>query len=85
MEGLTVASIILGTVIGGLLITPSIASVLLSTNLPLIYTAVDASIIIIMLFYIIAAITNLFIPDTGIDHRILKKILFSCFTILYAA
>ncbi|MXS85977.1 lysophospholipid transporter LplT [Nitrosomonas sp. HPC101] len=73
MEGLTVASIILGTVIGGLLITPSVASTLLAANLPLINTAVDASIVIIMLFYIIAAITNLFIPDTGIDHRILKK------------
>lgn len=73
MEGLTVASIILGTVIGGLLITPSVASILLTANLPLINTAVDASIIVIMLFYIIAAITNLFIPDTGIDHRILKK------------
>lgn len=73
MEGLTVASIVLGTVIGGLLITPSVAAVLLSLDLPLIKTAVDASIIIIMLFYSIAAVTNLFIPDTGIDHRILKK------------
>lgn len=73
MEGLTVASIVLGTVIGGLLITPSVAAVLLSLDLPLIKTAVDASIIIIMLFYGIAAVTNLFIPDTGIDHRILKK------------
>lgn len=73
MEGLTVASIVLGTVIGGLLITPSVALVLLSLDLPLIKTAVDASIIIIMLFYGIAAVTNLFIPDTGIDHRILKK------------
>lgn len=73
MEGLTVASIILGTVIGGLLITPFIASILLSINLPLVHTAVDAGMIIIMLFYLIAAITNLFIPDTGIDHRMLEK------------
>lgn len=73
MEGLTVASIVLGTVIGGLLITPSIALVFLSLDIPLIKTAVDASIIVIMLFYGIAAVTNLFIPDTGIDHRILKK------------
>lgn len=73
MEGLTVASIVLGTVIGGLLITPSVATVMLSLDLPLVQTAVDASIIIIMLFYGIAAVTNLFIPDTGIDHRILNK------------
>ncbi|MCC6916832.1 lysophospholipid transporter LplT [Nitrosomonas sp.] len=73
MEGLTVGSIVLGTVIGGLLITPSVASVLLSLNLPLVTTAVDAGFIVIMLFYGIAAVTNLYIPDTGIDHRILEK------------
>lgn len=73
MEGLTVGSIVLGTVIGGLLITPSVASVLLSLNLPLVTTAVDAGFIVIMLFYGIAAVTNLYIPNTGIDHRILEK------------
>ena len=73
MEGLTVGSIVLGTVIGGLLITPSVASVLLSLNLPLVTTAIDAGFVVVMLFYGIAAITNLYIPDTGIDHRMLKK------------
>src|SRR5690606_36725116 len=53
MEGLTVASIILGTVIGGLLFTPSIVSILLSINLPLVHTVVDDCRIIIMLFYLI--------------------------------
>lgn len=77
MEGLTVASIILGTVMGGLLITPEVAAVLLSLDFPVIdfgvNTAVDASIAVIMLIYGIAAIINLYIPDTGIDHRILEK------------
>ncbi len=77
MEGLTVASIILGTVMGGLLITPAIASFFLSLDFPLIdtgiTTAVEAGIVVIMLFYGIAALINLFIPNTGIDHRILSR------------
>lgn len=76
IEGLTVASIVLGTVLGGVLITPSVAMLILSFDFPLIDTgidsAVEASIIIIGVFYAIAALFNLFIPDTGVDHRILK-------------
>ncbi|TXI25102.1 MAG: lysophospholipid transporter LplT [Nitrosomonas sp.] len=76
IEGLTVASIVLGTVLGGILITPSVATLILSFDFPLIDTgidsAVEASIIIIGVFYAIAALFNLFIPDTGVDHRILK-------------
>jgi len=76
IEGLTVASIVLGTVLGGVLITPSVATLMLSFDFPLIDTgidsAVEASIIIIGVFYTIAALFNLFIPDTGVDHRILK-------------
>ena len=76
IEGLTVASIVLGTVLGGVLITPSVATLMLSFDFPLIDTgidsAVEASIIIIGIFYTIAALFNLFIPDTGVDHRILK-------------
>ena len=76
IEGLTVASIVLGTVLGGVLITHSVATLMLSFDFPLINTgidsAVEASIIIIGVSYAIAAIFNLFIPDTGVDHRILK-------------
>ena len=76
IEGLTVASIVLGTVLGGVLITPSVATFILSFDFPFIDTgidsAVEASIIIIGVFYSIAALFNLFIPDTGVDHRILK-------------
>ena len=77
IEGLTVASIILGTVLGGLLISPAISAVLLSFNFPLIDTGVDtvpeASILLIAIFYTAAAIFNLYIPNTGVDHRILRK------------
>lgn len=77
IEGLTVGSIVLGTVLGGLLITPTIASALLSIDFPLIDTGIDSpiesAILLIAFFYTVAATFNLFIPDTGIDHRIPKK------------
>ena len=70
-------SIILGTVLGGLLISPAISAVLLSFDFPLIDTGVDtvpeAGILLIAIFYTAAAIFNLYIPNTGVDHRILKK------------
>ncbi len=69
IEGTTVASIILGTVLGGALISPSIAALLLSFDLPWIDTGIDtpaeAAILTIALIYALAALVNLRIPDTG--------------------
>ena len=77
IEGLTVTSIVLGTVLGGVLITPAVAAVFLSFDFPVIDTGVDtapeASIILIGVFYSIAATFNLFIPNTGVAHRVLRK------------
>jgi MFS family permease len=77
IEGLTVASIILGTVLGGVLITPAVSSIFLGFDFPYINTGIDtipeASILLIAVFYSIAAIFNLYIPNTGVDHRILNK------------
>lgn len=73
MESLTVASIVIGTVIGGLLITPVITSTLVDLSPALIDTPTAAGIMVVALFYTTAAIINLFIPNTGIDHRLLKK------------
>ena len=68
VEGLTIASIILGIVVGGQLIGPKVSHVLLGFDLPLIDTGVDtppeAAIAAMILFYIIAAIFNLYIPRT---------------------
>ena len=73
IEGLTIASIILGTVLGGALIAPAVAGKLLALDLPQIETGIDsppeAAILVIALFYVIAAIFNLYIPRTGVDHR----------------
>ena len=77
IEGLTVMAIILGTVVGGMLVEPSIAHALLSFDFPIFDTGIDTtpemSIGIIGSIYLIAAAFNLYIPDTGVDHRILKK------------
>jgi MFS family permease len=69
IEGLTVASIILGTVLGGALISPHIASMLLAIDVPHIDTGIEtpaeAATLVISGIYVIAAAFNLFIPDTG--------------------
>ena len=77
IEGLTVAAIILGTVLGGVLINPTVSGLLLQFDVPGIDTTVDTSaevaMLVISLLYLIAAIFNLFIPDTGVDHKPLHK------------
>jgi MFS family permease len=69
IEGLTVGSIILGTVLGGVLISGTVSGSLLALDMPTIETGIDtpaeSAILIIMLIYIIAALINLKIPDTG--------------------
>jgi MFS family permease len=68
IEGLTIASIILGVVLGGQLIGPKVAPMLLGFDLPLIDTGIDtgpeAAIAAMVLFYLIAAAFNLRIPRT---------------------
>ena len=72
IEGLTVLAIILGTVAGGALINPNIAQALLSFDMPVIETPVDSvlevSLIIITGIYLLAALFNLYIPKTEVDH-----------------
>lgn len=65
IEGLTVTSIILGFVVGGVLISPQVSQWLLSHQIAGIHQAPDAAIAVIVFVYGAAAIANLFIPDTG--------------------
>ena len=69
IEGLTVGSIILGFVVGGVLVSPKVAAMLLSFDMPMVDTGVDkpgeAAIALIMAVYLCAAGINLGIPDTG--------------------
>ncbi len=69
IEGLTIASIILGVVLGGQLIGDPVSIQLLSFDLPWLETNVDtpaeAAISSILILYVVAAGFNLFIPRTN--------------------
>jgi MFS family permease len=73
IEGLTVGASVLGVVLGGTLITPRVTQMLLSVPLPIVDTPGEIVVAIISLLYIVAAIINLYVPDTGVDHKPLKK------------
>src|SRR5262245_39315375 len=68
IEGLTIASIILGVLLGGQLVGGRVAPWLLSFDFPFIDTGVDtppeAAIASIVVLYVIAAVFNLYIPRT---------------------
>jgi MFS family permease len=70
IEGLTVGSIILGTVLGGVLISAKVSGALLAFDLPSLDTGVDtpaeAAIAVIVFVYALAAIFNLYVPRTGV-------------------
>ncbi|MDH4115493.1 MAG: lysophospholipid transporter LplT, partial [Burkholderiaceae bacterium] len=69
IEGLTVTSIIAGFLVGGVLISPRVSEWLLGFDMPLFNTNVDlpaeAAIAVITSVYVLAALFNLSIPDTG--------------------
>ena len=77
IEGTTVGSIILGVLIGGLLISEKVSTMMLGFDIPHIDTGIDtppqAAICVIAGFYVIAAVFNWFIPHTGVDHRVPSK------------
>ncbi len=77
IEGLTVMAIILGVVLGGALIRPDVAASLLSFDFPVINTGIDTvpemNLTLIGGLYLVAALFNLYIPETGVDHKPLKK------------
>ena len=78
MEGLTVAAIILGSIFGGIMVGSGFANyVFARVDLPIIDTGIDTppelAIVVILLFYFIAAVINLYIPKVAIDHKLQKR------------
>ena len=77
IEGLTIASIILGVLLGGQLVGPRLSEYLLTIDLPGIDTAIDtapeAAIATMIAVYGIAAAINLRIPRTGVEMRPLPR------------
>ena len=73
IEGLTIASIILGVLLGGQLVGPMLSPKLLSFDFPLITTSIDtapeAAILVLIFVYFSAAWFNTHIPLTGAQMR----------------
>jgi LPLT family lysophospholipid transporter-like MFS transporter len=74
MEGLTVAAIVLGAVIGGVLISPTMFGPMVeSLHIPLLNSVPMFAIAIILVIYVIAAVFNLYIPVVALDHKPLSR------------
>ena len=73
IEGLTIASIILGVLLGGQLVAPWVSSVLLAIDVPGMNTGIDhpaeAAIAALVAIYALAAWFNLRIPLSGVTPR----------------
>ena len=73
IEGLTIASIILGVLLGGQLVAPHISGVLLDFDLPGVDLGIglpaEAAILTLIPVYALAAAFNLRIPHTGVTMR----------------
>jgi hypothetical protein len=95
MEGLTVAAIIFGAILGSFLVNPAIADHYLGVlDIPNIETGIDTppefAISVVLSLYIVAAVFNLYIPKVALDHKLPKKNLFyilqdfwHCFKLLW--
>jgi MFS family permease len=74
MEGLTVAAIIAGAVVGGMLVTPGIAHAIEQTlHVPASVTPAELAIFVIFFIYLVAALFNLYIPIVPIEHKPLSR------------
>ncbi len=77
MGKLRQAGLVGAGLLGGVLINPTVSGFLLLVDAPGIETSIDTpaevAMLVISLLYLIAAIFNLFIPDTGVDHKPLHK------------
>jgi MFS family permease len=77
IEGLTIASIILGVLVGGQLVGTHVSEYLLSFDFPLIDTGIDtapeAAILLLIIFYGLAAWFNTRIPNTSVEMRPMPK------------
>lgn len=77
IEGLTVGAIILGTMAGGWLLSPYVQQAFQSVDSLLFGglagNLLDYSMSAIAGLYLVAAAFNLWIPETGVDHRLLHR------------
>ncbi|MDR2881878.1 MAG: lysophospholipid transporter LplT [Azoarcus sp.] len=72
IEGLTVGAIIMGIVLGGELTNKDLVAWFNSFDM-FLFDGAHTGIAIVGIFYLLAAIFNLFIPNTGVDHKPLRN------------
>ena len=80
LEALTIASVILGTLTGGMLIAPEFATLMRrgfdafapsgATPLAVPKSALAAALVVVLLLYALAALANRFVPDSGRRYRL---------------
>ncbi|MEZ5705137.1 MAG: lysophospholipid transporter LplT [Burkholderiaceae bacterium] len=89
IEGLTIASIILGVLLGGQLVSPWVSGALLSIDLPGLNTGIDhpaeAAIAALVVLYALAAWFNTRIPLSGVTPARCPKTRWPCCPISGAA
>ncbi len=77
IEGLTIASIILGVLLGGQLVGPILSPWLLAFDFPFCSTSIDtppeAAISVLIFVYLLAAWFNTHIPLSGVEMRPMPK------------
>ena len=77
IEGLTIASIILGILLGGQLVGNAISSRMLALDFPVLNSGIDtppeAAIFVLIFIYMVAAWFNTRIPHTGVEMRPIPK------------
>ena len=90
MEGLTVASIILGAIVGGILIGPNAEAVASRLQVTGIESAAELALVVIVAIYVVAAVFNLYSPRVALDHKLPKRTLgyilhdfWHCFRLLW--
>jgi len=91
MEGMTVAALITGTVLGGALVDPhALGAILGNWHIPFLEGLPRMAIAILIVVYIVAAIFNLYIPRVAVDHKplsrnplFLTKDFYHCFKLLW--
>ncbi|WP_133648399.1 lysophospholipid transporter LplT [Paraburkholderia flava] len=91
LESATVLSTIVGTMLGGALISTYATHFVAHAHLPLIRTAADLAMLAVMITYAIAAAINFGIPDTGarypnrlLEPRKLVGDFANCFHVLWS-
>ncbi len=91
MEGLTVAALILGNVLGSVLINPhALGRVMAHVHIPLLDTLPKLALAILVVVYVGAAVFAWYIPRVAVDHKpmsrspgFLVKEFYHCFRLLW--